>query len=123
MGYDLPRVFTEVDRRLSVMPRLRLARLATDLGLERHTIERAVRKLLGTCFRDYQQGKVLAHALVLLRERPTASVKQIALELGYTSPDAFSRFLKKMTGKTPTEVRLIPDPPQTAPCIPFHKCK
>ena len=38
-------------------------------------------------------------------EAPHFSIKQIAIELGYSYPRDFSRFIKTTTGMTPTELR------------------
>ena len=38
-------------------------------------------------------------------ERPNWSIKQIAYELGYKWSEDFSKFMKRETGKTPTQIR------------------
>jgi AraC-like DNA-binding protein len=105
MTYNLRRLMVELDIWLSHRPQIHLRELAEKLAVERHTIERAVREVAGTSFREYQKREVLKQALRLLTEGGGHSEKQIAFMLGYQSPDAFSRFIKAATGKTPTEIR------------------
>ncbi len=111
MAYDRRRLIAELDRLLSANPHLRLARVAHDLGVERHTIEHVVHERKATSFRKYQEEKLLRKALGLLTDesrKSIESIKQIAISLGYASSDPFSRFIKAHTGRTPTQIRKDP---------------
>jgi AraC family transcriptional regulator, transcriptional activator of pobA len=48
--------------------------------------------------------KTIAEAQALL-SRSTATVQQVANQLGFKEPGHFSRFFKKQTGITPSEFR------------------
>ncbi len=86
-------------------PRIQLSRLARKLGVERHWIERAVRKVKRQSFQKLQQEYVLRKALHLLSGRTDQSIKEIAYDLDYQWPEDFSRFIKRATGHTPSEIR------------------
>ena len=105
MAYDRGKLFAELDRRLTADPCLRLKQPARDLGVERHTIEDIVREIKSTTFRRYQKGKLLQKTRVIIRKKPNSSGKEIAAELGYRSSKSFSRFIKRATGWSMTEIR------------------
>lgn len=105
MAYNLRRLFLEIRSCLSSNPGLRLDQLQSHLGIERHTIERAVLEATAASFRAYQKRNRLETALALLTHAGKLSGKQIAAELGYKSSAAFSRFIKTATGETPTQIR------------------
>ncbi len=92
-------------RVLQVMPtnRIRLGTLARQLGVERHTIEKAVRSITGRTFRQLQQVILLQRAGLLLKQGRT--VKETAFDLGFGSPQAFDRFVKRTSGETPSSLR------------------
>ena len=48
----------------------------------------------------YILGERIARAQVMLKE-PEASVKAVALSLGFADPFTFSRAFKRVTGKAP----------------------
>ncbi len=73
--------------------------------VERHTIERIVRKSRGRSFHELQQEYLLRKALRLLSGDKAQSIKQIAYDLDYQWPEDFSRFIKRATGHTPSEIR------------------
>lgn len=106
MTYDLRSLFHEVDLKLEEKPRTTLRSLCLTLGVERHTIEKAVRSKKGISFRVFRQEKILERAIHLLREQGHLSIKQIGYLVGYQSAAAFSRFIKAETGKTASEIRL-----------------
>ena len=104
MAYDRRILLEEMDRLFFDNPNLRLKQLSEALGAERHTIEAILREERSLSFTDYRQEKLLNKALLLMSEAPALSVKQIAVTLGY-HPDSFSRFIRKHTAKSPSELR------------------
>jgi len=90
---------------LSTLPRKPLGDVARELGVDRHTVERAVISRTGKTFRQLQHEAVVARAVRLLNCEPARSVKEVALLLGYTSASAFSRALRRDCGESPTEIR------------------
>ena len=106
MGYDSRLVFARVTASLQAAPRIRLSELARQLKIERHTIERAVLRESGRRFRELQGEVTCSTALELLAADFPRSVKEISFALGYASPAAMSRFVKRACGKSPTELRF-----------------
>jgi len=104
MPHDMRLLFKNVDSQFSTNPRLTLRDLAHNLGVDRHAIEKAMRQTQGLSFREYKKQKQLKPALALLSKRSDLEVKEIAYYLGF-SPNAFSRFIKVRTGKSPREIR------------------
>jgi AraC-like DNA-binding protein len=107
--YNLSALFLEIDRRLDADLRLSLHSLAQALGVERHTLERAVRVTKGTTFRTYAQQKRLHKAIELLNRAAGLDRRQIAYRVGYRSESAFSRFIKSATGSTPSDIMRATD--------------
>ncbi len=110
MAYDPRLLLEEVEDALSSCPRIPISDIARQLKVERHTIERAVRKGTGRTFRQLQLEMLLAEAFRLLAAEPLRSVKEVSFLLGYGSPRAFSRFMKHHCGRSPTEARLEKPP-------------
>jgi AraC-like DNA-binding protein len=106
MSYNQRLLFAEIDERFSTNPRVSLSLLALDLGVHRHTLENAVQKFTGMSFSGYRQKKLVTKAVSMLCDSPFMSIKCIAVELGYQSPAAFTRFLRSKTGKTPSAFRV-----------------
>lgn len=102
MAYDRQKLFAELDRHVSVSPHIRLGQLASDLGVDRHTIENVIRDIRGTTFRQYRREILLGEAQGLLKEAFNMSIKQIAASFGY-SAGSFSRFIRVNTGRTAPE--------------------
>jgi methylphosphotriester-DNA--protein-cysteine methyltransferase len=90
MGYNLIGLFGKVEARLSEDPGTRLFQLEKELRVDRHTIEKAVRRASGISFRDLQRRKLLAEVLRLL-SLPNMSLEEIAATLGYRSFDSLSQ--------------------------------
>jgi adenylyl-sulfate kinase len=78
--------------------------VAREVGVERHTVERTVRSVAGQSFRDLQQKLLLERATILLgRGR---SIKEVAFDLGFGSPQAFHRFVRRASGQTPASLQV-----------------
>jgi AraC-like DNA-binding protein len=96
-------LFHEIDLALSENPALLLCEISRNFGVDRHNVERAVRIHAGTTFREFKKCKLLEKAANLLEAG--YYVKEVAAMLGYRSPEAFTRFVKTATGKTPRSLR------------------
>ena len=79
---------------LQSAPRLPLAAVARRMGLDRHTVERAL-KAGGARFRDLQRDCTLRLATRLLSGDPPMSLKLVAYKLGFPSPGALTQFLRR----------------------------
>lgn len=105
MVYQKKRLVALMQERLLEDPRSSLSEIARDLGVHRHTLATALSEFEKRPFRTLRRERVLKIAIRLLTERSNLSEKEIAFELGYLWPESFSRFVKRYTGKTPTEIR------------------
>jgi AraC-like DNA-binding protein len=77
-----------------------VAHWSERLNLDQKTIQRLFRKETGMTFGQWrQQARLL---LALERIAVGEKVIDIALELGYESPSAFTSMFKKQFGKTPS---------------------
>ena len=106
MAYNHDQIFIQIDKAISTKPRISLSELARMLNLAIRTIRRVIWESKGESFREYQKEKVLERTQFLLANEIALLEKQIAAKIGYCSPDAFSRFIKKSTGKTLRQHRL-----------------
>lgn len=102
--YNRSKLLVEMDTLLAERPHMRLSDIADTLGVDRHTIENAMRSRRKTTFREYRRRKLLQAARRLL-DQPHLSVKEIGIRLGYASAASFSRFIFQATGKSPSQLR------------------
>ena len=104
MTYNQRKLLKELDGLVSNTPCIRLSEIARTLGVDRHTIENAMRASRRTSFREYKRRELLHMARVML-DRPDISVKEVGIRLGYASAASFSRFVQQATGKSPSQLR------------------
>ena len=76
-----------------------LADWARDTGASPRTVARLFRQELGSTFTQWRQQVILARAVALAAGR--RPINQIAAELGYNSPSAFSAMVRKSVGESP----------------------
>lgn len=105
MIYNPKLLAEEIDARLSESPRIKLSQLARDLSVSPRTITRLLESEKRMSYRSYQQSFLLRIALQRLAKGGNLTIKEIALSLGYSSPSAFSRFIRSKTDKPPSRVR------------------
>lgn len=103
LGVDLPR-----DKRLRHLCEAviadptrheTLAEWAHDTGASPRTVSRLFRQELGSTFTQWRQQVILARAVALGAGR--LPINQIAAELGYNSPSAFSAMVRRAVGLAP----------------------
>jgi transcriptional regulator GlxA family with amidase domain len=104
MTYNRRQLLKELDVLVSTTPRIRLSEIARTLGVDRHTIENAMRSSRSISFREYKRNELLQMAKAML-DQPNVSVKEVGIKLGYSSAASFSRFVQKSTGKSPSQLR------------------
>ncbi len=105
MAYSYHLLFSQVDRLLSTKPRMTLLRVAEELNVGTHTLSRSVRQFTGKSFCEYQKAKILERTCCLIATDAALLEKQIAAQIGYSSPDSFARFIKRTTGVCMREFR------------------
>lgn len=78
--------------------------LAKKLNLSPRQLNRVMKRSFGLNYRDRVKQLRLESAINLL-VTTNRSIASIAEEAGYDSPSNFSAFIKKATGKTPSQIR------------------
>lgn len=76
-----------------------LAQLAAQTGASVSTVHRLFQSELGSHFSEWRKQALLAHALALAAKGMT--IGEIAFELGYSSPSAFSSMVTRLMGMPP----------------------
>ncbi|MCW3482086.1 helix-turn-helix domain-containing protein [Neisseriaceae bacterium JH1-16] len=74
---------------------------AAQAGMSRRTFTRLFRQQLGTSFAVWRQQASLLAALARLGQGEP--VTRVALDLGYSSPSAFSAAFRRVLGTTPSQ--------------------
>jgi transcriptional regulator GlxA family with amidase domain len=82
---------------------LRFSTIASELGVEMRTLERAFADEYQTTMTKFQVGVRLAFAQWLLSIFPPTKISAIAAILGYRLVQDFNRFFKKHMHQSPTE--------------------
>jgi transcriptional regulator GlxA family with amidase domain len=78
-----------------------LSRLGAAVGLSERSVIRLFPKETGMSFRRWHEQARLLKAYELFDER--RSVTAVALEVGYSTPAAFTKMFRRALGKPPTE--------------------
>lgn len=107
MAYDLTGLFSRVSKTMEITPYSQLHTLSQNLGVGRHTIEKAIKAATGKNFREYRANLLLEHARLQLEQNPNLSIKEIAFNIGFRSHRSFCRFIRATAGRSPTELREI----------------
>lgn len=94
MAYDLQQIADAVHKRLRDHPRTPLGVISRDLGVERHTITRAVISHFGMTFRDMARKCVLERASALRDRHRPLSAKELSFAVGYRSAESLSRLVR-----------------------------
>lgn len=95
MAYDYDRIVSLVASALAEQPTVKLNALAESLGIERHTICRALAKRVGHSFRSLQSQHIAA-AAARRSDQGLTSTKEVAVAIGYSSGRALSRRLGRI---------------------------
>ncbi len=88
----------------STAERWTLQQVAERAGLSERHLRTRFQEATGISPSEYRANYQLHQATSLMRE-PSMSFSNIADHCGFDSPAVFTRFIKRMTGKTPTELR------------------
>lgn len=105
MAYVYLFLYERVMDILASDPRVPLSAISEKLSVERHTLEKAIRATTGRSFRELRRELTLSRTRDLLALEAAKSIKEISFLLGYRSPQAFARFVKKACGCSPAELR------------------
>jgi AraC family transcriptional regulator len=88
----------------NVAEQIPLATLAGLVRLSTHYFCRAFKQSFRVPPHHYHSGRRIEHAKTLLA-KPTSSVTEIAMSLGFSTTSSFTAAFRKATGQTPTEYR------------------
>lgn len=102
LGSRIERIFAE--EMIFLNPNLKITDVAVAVGSNRTYVSRYFNKEISASFYDYVNGLRIEHACRLLKETDM-SVKAIAEQSGYNSPQTFIRVFVKTKGVSPTEFR------------------
>lgn len=105
MAYDSGLIVRRIDEFLERSPRLRLAEAARRLGMDRHTIARAL-AASGRQYRTMQRDAILAAVRRWAEQNPPRSAKLLAHEIGFSSRVALSHYLRR---HAPKRQQMRPD--------------
>lgn len=105
MAYDAQLLVRRIVRLLDQEPTLTLASLSLRLSVDRHTITRAVKTVTGQSFRALRQERLVAKVEQLMTDRPGASLKEVAVLIGYQHAGSLCRMVRSRTGQTTTLLR------------------
>lgn len=104
-----------------------------DLGLDalsavaafsKHHFHRQFSEMFGLSVHNYVQLARLKRASYRLAYRDEVPIIEIALDIGYEAPEAFSRAFRRRIGQSPREFRNQPDwSPWHAAYAPFHRAR
>ena len=115
MSYSRELICRRVAELLAATPRLRLDEVAARLGVERHTVTRALARA-GQDFRRLRDEATKAALGRLLTGDAPRSAKMLARELGFSSAAALSHYLQRRGCKgAPEWHHLNPNVSLTAP--------
>lgn len=103
--YNHALLFDAVRQSLWRSPSRSLRDLALELGVSRRTIENSVLVASNKTFREIRKEILVALTGSLLASNPTMPVKELCFTLGFKSPSAFSRAIKRICGVCPGEYR------------------
>jgi AraC-like DNA-binding protein len=105
MVYDLHRIFLQVTQHVEMTPSISLMQLSNNLGIERHTIAKAIKNATGLSFREFRNSVLLKHVRDLLKDESNRTIKEVAFAVGYRSQGSLSRFMRIATGHSAKAVK------------------
>lgn len=105
MAYDLDSLARQTKNLIVNERSITLTEVSRRLGVDRHTLEKAVVTVAGMNFRHFRHRLLFDEAVAMLRAEPNLSVKEVAFKFGFSSQRSFGRFIKSISGKPPTELR------------------
>jgi AraC-like DNA-binding protein len=105
MSYDYTLLFQRILVSLRDTPTQTLTSLSRQLRVSPRTIEMNIVHQTGKCLRSIRQEVMLDKIKNLLAANPTISIKELALAIGYKSPQSLARSVKRSFGVSPQVLR------------------
>ena len=105
MCYNTRGIFHKIEQELKVSPGETLTNVARRMGISRGTAQKAVYFVTGQSFRRLRESALLDAVREILAHEPEASLKEICFRIGFRSERSFRRFIRRLTGQSPTGLR------------------
>lgn len=105
MSYPRRRLVSLAELQLRRTPTIRLAAVAKACGVSVATLARAVHTEMGLTFRAWQLVTIQSAARARMVEVPLRSIKEISGDLGFASPAASARWVRRQMGLSPSAWR------------------
>lgn len=86
---------------------LSLNTIASEVKVSRAHLSRTFARLHGRGFREYLCRMRVRHAICRLRSQPFTSIKEVALDCGFTDTTAMDRAFRRTIGVLPSAVRGV----------------
>jgi AraC-like DNA-binding protein len=105
MVYDRDLLLSDFLQRLKQDPAKSLKSLSREMGVSARTLQNLSLLASGRCFKELQRETLLAIVRGHLLRQPTLSIKELSFCLGYNSPRAFARSVRRASGMSPISLR------------------
>ncbi len=100
--------------RLHLTEQLKLSRIAREAGSSSYHFARLFQAYIGETPFEFIRRLRLVSAMHMLQEEPNANVLEIALGIGYETPAAFNKAVRRALNLTPSEFRNLGKEKQNA---------
>jgi AraC-like DNA-binding protein len=107
MPYSPDKLFHAIAKELDGRPRASITELSKTFGVSRGTIGKVVTLSSGVSFRKFQENLLMCKIRHQLLSKPTCALKELSFALGFSSPHSFARFIKRVAGQCPHELRSV----------------
>lgn len=103
---DLRLLFARICIRLDQTPSRSLLDLSREFQVSPKAIQKAVSSMTNRQFTKFKDDVLMAKLTRFLITRPTASIKELAFDLGYKSVQAFAWHVRRASGDSPARLRI-----------------
>lgn len=93
------------EQNLYLRHNLKVSDVAAELCTNRLYVSTAINDEIGASFSDYINRKRIDYAIHLMRTNPQMTMYEVANNSGFSSDKSFYRNFKKITGKSPKEIK------------------
>jgi AraC-like DNA-binding protein len=97
------------ENKLFTNPDLKLALLSREVGLTPHQLSKLINEKFAKSFNDYVNEHRVNEFILRVNDSKYQSftIYGIALDVGFNSKSSFNTAFKKITGKTPSDYKII----------------
>lgn len=105
MSYDVSLLFGTILSHLNKCPRLTLVQLSRALQVSQQTVRSTIIASTGRGFTRLREEVLLSRTTHCFKTQPNLALKEVAFELGFTSPSSFTRAIGRVSGVCPEQLR------------------